>query len=240
MKRIKIFEESYCNELKREIKKGSLSRFGETGFDYDPNRELSSNIQMDETVWTRFERFGKDDLFSAAKELFEAFPNLTGLQASYDPFWIHLSLVELYGYMKRVYPDIEKYKSQYALNHFFMSKFTAYNLRGLWWTVKMTVKKNPDGNNDYTLTRFLLNGNSQLTQSLVESQLFRCQQVTLGVTEYFMDNPADCTSDIIKEALKYLNFLGSIKQLASLPAEFFKKELGRQMPTIKLNLGLNQ
>lgn len=233
MIQINIFEEDYCNELKREVRSGVLSRFGETSFDYDEERELATNIQIEEDALVPILNCEKEDLFTAAKALYEVFPNLTGLQASYDPFWIHLSLVELYPYMIRVYPDIEKYKSQYVLNHYMMSKFTAYNLCGMWWSVYLTVRKKDDGTNDYALTRFLLNEHSQLTQSLVESQLFRCKQVTQGVIEFFLENPSECSADIIREALKYLNMLGSIKQLASLPSIYFKDEIKRQLPAIK-------
>lgn len=236
MTRIKIFEESYCNELRREIRNGNLSRLGEDHFDYDNTRELSTNILIDDSTFERIIKCGKDDLFTASRLLYEAFPTLSSLQASYDPFWIHLSLVELYDYLRNVYPDIEKYKSQYVLNHYMMSKFTAYNLCGMWWAVKMTVTKTSNDSNDYSLTKFLLNEHTQLTQSLVESQLFRCQQVTRGVVEYFFENPTECTADIIRETLKHLNFLGSIKQLACISSELIKNEIGKQMPHIKQSL----
>ena len=230
---LKIFDEGYCDSLKRRARKGDLSNFGVDSFEYDKEMEVESTVKIDETAFDAINSCDKDDLFTAAKLLYELFPNLTGLQASYDPFWIHLSLVELYPYLIKVYPGINKYQSDYVLTHYFNTKFTAYNLCGMWWAVKMTVKKAADGSNDYTLTSFLLNKNSQLTQSLVESQLFRCREVTIGVIEHFMENPNDCTSSIIKESLKYLNLLGSIKQLASLPSEYFKEELRRQIPKFK-------
>ena len=173
-----------------------------------------------------------EDLFHPAKELYEAFHDLTGIQATYDPFWIYLSLVDLYRYTIRQFPNPQAYKSQYALNHFCVCKYTAYNLRGLWWAIKMSVRKKDDGTNDYSLSEYFLNGHSQLTQSLSESQLFRCREVVQGVLEYFIEHPENCHRDIINDTLKYLNMLGSIKQLACLPPSYFKRLLEEQVPTI--------
>ena len=100
----------------------------------------------------------------------------------------------------------------------------------------MTVRKNDDGTNDYSLSEFFLNGHSQLTQSLSESQLFRCREVVQGCIQYFYEHHDECHRDIINGALKYLNMLGSIKQLTCLPSAYFKQLLSKQVPIIKAEL----
>ena len=235
-----IFDENYCTDLKRQIRKEDYSCFHEESFEFEEARVIPCNYVRPEGLLEKMLSYPVDDFFHPAKELYEAYSDLTGIQATYDPFWIYLSLADLYKYTIRQYPQPQDYKSQYALNHFFVCKYTAYNLRGLWWAIKMTVRKNIDGTNDYTLSEFFLNGHSQLTQSLSESQLFRCREVVQGVVQYFYEHPDDCHRDIINGALKYLNMQGSIKQLACLPSSYFKTLLTEQVPKIKEELNRAQ
>lgn len=228
-----IFDEIYCAELKKQVRKEIFTSFHPNHFDYDESRVIKCNYERPVGLLDRMLACNANDLFGPAKELYEAYSNLTGIQATYDPFWMYLSLVDLYPYVIRQHPNPQEYKSQYALNHFMVCKYTAYNLRGLWWSIKMTVRNNADGSLDYSLSEFFLNRHSQLTQSLSESQLFRCREVVLGVVEYFYEHDDDCHRDIINEALKYLNMLGSIKQLACLPPSYFKNLLLEQVPVIK-------
>ena len=235
-----IFDDNYCTDIKRQFRNEDYSSFHEDYFDYDDNRVIKCKYARPEGLLERMLAYPVEDFFHPAKELYEAYSDLTGIQATYDPFWAYLSLVDLYKYTIRQYPQPQEYKSQYALNHFMVCKYTAYNLRGLWWAMKMTVRKNSDGTNDYTLSEFFLNGHSQLTQSLSESQLFRCREVVQGVVLYFYEHSDDCHRDIINGVLKYLNMLGSIKQLACLPSSYFKTLLTEQVPIIKADLNRSQ
>lgn len=228
----KIFEEDYYTSIKQQIRKGDYSCFKDDYFEYDEDKIVLCNYRSPEGLLERMLSYPADDLFNPARELYEAFYNLTGLQAMYDPFWSYLSLVDLYKYTIRLYPNPQDYKSQYALNHFLSCKYTAYNLRGMWWAIKMTVGEGKD----YTFSKFFLNEHSQLTQSLSESQLFRCKEVVHGVVNYFIEHPDNCHRDIINESLKYLNMQGSIKQLACLPSSYFKELLIRQVPFFKEQL----
>ena len=240
MENQKIFDDNYCSDIKRQIRKEVYTNFHENEFVFDGSRVITCNYERPEGLEEKMLSYPVDDLFHPAKELYEAYPNLTGIQATYEPFWIYLSLVDLYKYTIRQYPNPEDYKSQYALNHFLVCKYTAYNLRGLWWAIKMTFRENMAGLKDYSLSEFFLNRHSQLTQSLSESQLFRCRAVVLGVVEYFYEHQDDCRRDIINESLKYLNMLGSIKQLACLPSSYFKNLLLERVPVIKEDLNRAQ
>ncbi len=233
MENQRIFEEAYCLDLRRQIRNENYAGFREADYDYDKDRVMVCNYIRPEGLLEKMLAFPTSDLFHPAKELYEAYEDLSGLQATYDPFWIYLSLVDLYQYVIRQYPHPEEYKSQYALNHFFMSKNTAYNLRGLWWAIKMTIRRDANGNKDYSRAEFFLNEHSQLTQSMSESQLFRCEEVTRGVVEYFYEHKEDCNRDTINEALKYLNMLGSIKQLACLQSNYITQLLEERIPIIK-------
>ena len=229
--RQKLFLEQYCFDLKRSLRKEDYSAFGDDRYEYDLSKVQQSNLLKPEGLLDKMMATSKDDLFSAAKELYVAYQDLSSLQAMYDPFWIYLSLVDLYPYVRRQYPDVSNYKNQYALNHYMMCKYTLYNLRGLWWAMKMTVTKNDD-ESDYTLSKFLLNGPSQLQLSLTESQLFRCENVVRGVLSYFINHENQCSREILNETMKHLNMLGSFKQLACLPPSFFEKEIEKMIPFI--------
>lgn len=229
----KIFSEDFCLQIKREIRKDDYSRFHDDKFDYDQENVIKCNYAQPEGLLDRMLSYPKEDLFNPARELFEAYPDLTGIQASYAPFWMYLSLVDLYKYTIGLYPNPQDYDAQYVQKHFLAGKYSAQGLMGMWWSIKMTARKDAEGGIDYTLSEYLLNKHSQLTQSLTESKLFRCKSVAQGVVEYFIENPDDCKRDIINDALKHINMIGSIKQLACLPPQYIKAILIEQVPKIK-------
>lgn len=230
--RQKIFTEEYCLELKRVVRKGDYSAFTESEFVYNHDAIQECNYVKPEGLLEKMMAAKEGDLFSAAKELYLAFKDLSNLQAMYDPFWIYLSLVDLYPYVARLFPDVDTYKSQYALNHYLMCKYSLYNLRGLWWAMRMTTQVNDNGIDDYSLSEFLLNGPSQLQLSLTESQLFRCENVVKGVLTYFKKHEDQCTREILNKTMVHLNMLGSLKQLACLPVSYFEKVIESQVPLI--------
>lgn len=127
----------------------------------------------------------------AAIKLYEAFRDLTPLEASYRPFWLYLSHVELFTYMKKRWPVEEaKNKETHILDHWFYSsgKLRSH-LEGMYWLVRMSVKYDASGTPDYTYTRFLFSRRVLGDRGIAVRKVFqKNDKIFKGILEYIMKN----------------------------------------------------
>lgn len=233
MEQQRVFTNGYVSTLLDAVSKGDLEAYSDLDhFAYDESQYLIvEDLIKPQNLLSQMMAAETDG--EAAKALFRAYARLTPVQAAYDPFWVYLSHVDLYGFVRRRWPDIEtdKRPSNYVKEHWF-GKDIMQSLSGWWWTVYYTVGEDKE---DFTLTDFLFNRREDLRQNLGTSALFRHRPFTRALLSFLIDN-----DDITKESqiprcrfiIQYFNRQGAIKQLAVMDEQYFKTQLSALKPQI--------
>ena len=173
--------------------------------------------------------------FESAVALYEAYPNLSPLQASDKAFWVYLAHTELFPYVQNRYPEVlanDFHNSKYVLDHWFFDKDVhTQALAGLWWAVYFSIDEEDNGDNKYHLTKFIFNRDSNIRKSYFANyQLFRHKEATIGILRFLIENEDLCTTFFRRKfhyITKYFNKLGGSRQLVSLDRDFFYNELKR-------------
>ena len=126
--------------------------------------------------------------------LYEALPNLNPLLASYAPFWLYISHVELIIYMRKRWPNVlvnrdgeqNNTTSQisYIMDYWFPSMGSSSKtwLPNLWWAVYLTVDDRRE--DKYALTRILIKQEDLRTRTLGTYTLFRHKPATVAVLSF--------------------------------------------------------
>ena len=106
---LKIFTPEYANDLAYKVEE-NLSMYKAGCFNLPKGVEVPSNIVVPDDLLEKMLPYavsGAQEEYNAAIALYEAFKDLTPLQASYKPFWLHLSHVELMDYMVARWPAVK-------------------------------------------------------------------------------------------------------------------------------------
>jgi len=244
MKKQRIFTSSYVRKLKENLKSGkAVPLYQKEKFEYNPDETLMyPDIIQPESL---AEKMNPKNDYESAIVLFEAYPNLTRLQASDERFWTYLSHVDLYPYMiKRWYGvisgkvnDKEK-KIEYIYKHWFLksvshSELMRNTLSGFWWSVYLS--KDESREDKYELTKILFRNQTLRTRTLGTYKFFRHREAVLGFLEFFKENQfreIEKTHQIFTE---YINLLGGFRELAALNKEDYKRELQKKLDELKLS-----
>lgn len=225
----KIFTLSYADELAANLM-DNIALYRNETFEVDVNNIVESKIEvLNENLAANMEEhissMANEEL-KAAKILFEAFPNLTPLQASHKPFWLYLSHVELYHYMRLRWPiltdpnlsDEELYNA--VKNHFFHPSIIRNQLEGLYWLVRCSVMKNDNGTWDYTYTDFLFSRRKLGNRGIGASIYFRNPKVVRGMLRFYMDYENDFLTPHFEEKTDYciqlINQKGAVSEISLL------------------------
>lgn len=129
------------------------------------------------------------DDFEAGKILFEAFKDLTPMQAAQSHFWQYLSHVDLYEYMRRRWNKVDQQDCDpnYIAEHWFYKQNRNW-LEGLYWSFKNTVQINEDGSLDYTYTNFLFKEQNLRNRGIMPSAtVFRNPEALKGVLRFCIE-----------------------------------------------------
>ena len=95
----KTFRARYAQQLEDEAKNGvGIERYTKPEFAYDKNQVLM--IPTIEQPVGLLEKMDAKDDYKSAVELFEAYKNLTLLQAQDFSFWTYLAHVDLFPYVQ--------------------------------------------------------------------------------------------------------------------------------------------
>lgn len=234
MERLKIFKPQYAEQLKKEVANGiELQRYGQEYFPFD-EKMLIPLVGISEIggVVSSLSPLPEDDIKSA-KIIYQALDMLNPLQASYNVFWESLSHLDLFSYVQKRWPRVKENAfddKQYILDHWFVTKRPMrHPIAGLWWSVNQTIDEN-NKSNPYYLTEYLFKHFDFRTRRLGASTLFRYKPAVHGILKFM----SEC--DEINESyfegranyiIMYFNQMGAVRQLASLPKEFFYDELNR-------------
>lgn len=241
-----MFQEDYCSILYRNLKAGkTISNYTEEG----ENFEFSSK---DLCCWKDF-RVNRENLRKINEEnpqsidcaimLYEAFPDLTPLMASYAPFWLYLAHVELVSYMRARWNNVfvnrngkendQNAQIKYIIDYWYpeLGDTTRTWLPNLWWSIYLTVdESNP--RDKYELTRILFKQEDLRTRTLGTYTLFRHKPATVA-TLSFIASHMDSTfkhdfQNKCRYTMKYLNYLGGCRLLSYLDEDFFTEMLNKK------------
>lgn len=170
--------------------------------------------------------------FPNAVLFFEAYKTLSPLIASQESFWAYMTHVEYFEYAKARWPkgDDSDAANHYK-RHFFiegnMLKIARNAMARLWWPVYMTY--DTTNSDPYHLTKIFFT-NTQVVQTMSESQLFTCRPLTQGVLGYF-EKHSDVipTKANIDNIMQYFNALGGVRQLAFEEKDFFIQTIEKEI-----------
>ena len=171
--------------------------------------------------------------FESAIALYEAYPNLSPLQAADKTFWVYLAHTELFPYVQNRYPQVKQdgfNNPQYILDHWFFAQGPLrHSLAGLWWSVYLSMDNDVAGFQKYVYTKFIFSKDMNLRAIyFANSQLFRHKEAAIGILKFLMEDEEVCSTFFrqrFRYIIKYFNKLGGTRQLVSLDRNFFYHEL---------------
>lgn len=240
-----IFTEDYCNSLRLNLKAGeSIANYTEAGDTFsftDKDLCYLNDFSVDKD---KLKRLNEEKLSSleAAILLYEALPNLHPLMASYAPFWLYISHVELIAYMRKRWPNVIVNRDgehnntaaqiSYIMDYWFPSMGSSSKtwLPNLWWAVYLTVDTRRE--DKYALTKILFKQEDLRTRTLGTYTLFRHKPAT-AATLSFIESHMDTTfnhsfQNRCRYMTKYLNYLGGCRLLSYMDEDFFTEMLNKK------------
>lgn len=221
MEKQKIFTSGYVRKLKDEVSnETSLQFYDESEFIIDEERLLEiPNIYRPDNLYGNLRV--NDDLTSAIV-IYEAYENLTPLQASDERLWTYLSHLDLFNYLQERWNG-EK-NSSYVLSHWFVetkspSKLIRDNISGLWWAVFLSVDDNRS--DKYELTKLLFRDRDLPFRRLGSYRLGWYRPAVIALLEFIGENQKLFEKKYeakTREVTKFLNLVGGTK-----PIPYFEK-----------------
>ena len=237
----KVFKTKYVDFLLEQAKQGqSLANYASEFFPIEQENilyipSIKHPIGLLEKMNPSIE---KD--FESAVALYEAYPNLSPLQAADKTFWVYLAHTELFPYVQNRYPQVKQddfNNPQYILDHWFFDQGPLrHALAGLWWSVYLSLDNESEGIKKYNYTKFIFSKDMNLRAIyFANSQLFRHKAAAIGILRFLMEDEELCSTFFrqrFRYIIKYFNKLGGTRQLVSLDRDFFYYELKKIRPLI--------
>ncbi len=232
------FSTEYAKTLEYNAKHNiEIEKYRQETFDYDSNSVYRiPGIEHPENL---LEKMDPNDILVSAKALYEAYPNLTLLQASDEGFWAYLAHVDLYPYVRaisdRVYED--DFNDGKYINERFFYGFGGsmyHPLQGLWLAVKYTIDENSE--NPYKYTDYLIPRYDLRITYIGRYKILRNKEQVLGMLDFMMKHENDIFHEYKRQRIRWIsqhfNKIGATKKLMTLDKEFYIKELERVKETI--------
>lgn len=248
----KIFKGSFVAELRDRARSAeSVCDYFKKDVLYPPDSDIESTIKVDpEKLKLRYKGQGEsasNDLENAIA-IYEAYPDLNETQASDLRLWVYLTHVTLRDYVLARWPlagsceQIIKDASgkaaavNYIISHWFASGNDRMLRRNaiarLWWAVHLTRvpwSRDPEFFGDlksedpYRFTRTLLL-TQDIYQQVLERGLGRDNRILITILE-FIDGHKDITRDQIRDLMKELNLMLSVRSLSVLSRQELRKTI---------------
>ena len=168
---------------------------------------------------------------------------MTPLEASYAPFWIYLSHVDLYPYMIKRWP-LTSANNGNVIDHidshwFYKRGKLRSHLEGMYWLVRQSVEYDEVGNPDYTYTRFLFSRRVLGDRGIAAREsIFANDKVFKGVLKYIMKNEDSLFAHHIQARATYcaqlLNAKGGVIELSMWSEKDVEEFLDKYRSTIIL------
>ena len=190
-----IFTPEFTDKLRYHVK-DNLARYLDPTFNWRKEAEMYDGLY--ETDFEQPDLSGmlvyadsktSTDDFEAGKILFEAFKELTPMQAAQSHFWQYLSHVDLYEYMRRRWSKVNEKDCDpnYIAEHWFYKQNRNW-LEGLYWSFKNTIQFREDGSLDYTYTKFLFKEQNLRNRGIMPSAtVFRNPEALKGVLQFCIE-----------------------------------------------------
>lgn len=228
----RTFKKNYVETLLDAVRNGrNLDLYANDCFNYDVEQVVMiPNLASPEGLLEKLEPTTQGDLQSAIA-LYEAYSNLTPLQAADRTFWIYLAHVDLFPYVQQRFPKVkdEGFENmQYVLDHWFFGQGTIMQaLSGLWWLTYLSVDENSP--NKYKYTEQIFRDYAMRT-NFAQYSFARHKEAVIGYLQFMIDNPNVFVS-FFKEknslVTKHFNKIGGTRLLSTLPRDYFYDELNR-------------
>lgn len=205
-----IFKTKYADELLENAKNGtSISLYANEVFPIDKENILYiPSIRHPEGLLDKMIPSIEHD-FESAVALYEAYQDLSPLQAADKSFWVYLAHTELFQYVQERYnsvlePDFNN--AQYVLDHWFFAHGPLrHALAGLWWAVFLSVDENAEEGERYKYTKFLFSRDINLrTIYLANYPLFRHKEAAIGILRFLMEDEELC-SVFFRQRTRYIS-----------------------------------
>lgn len=187
----KIFRTSYAQQLEDEAKNGiGIERYTKHEFEFDKNQVLM--IPTIEQPLNLLDTMDSNNDLKSAIALFEAYKNLTPLQAQDFAFWTYLAHADLFPYVQQKNNAVLKpgfNDPTYITNHFFkgFGGLIYHPLAGLWWNVYCTYV--PEEDDPYKYTRFIFKDYGLRVTYIGRYRIFRNKPELLGFLDFMINNP---------------------------------------------------
>ncbi|MCM1452753.1 MAG: DUF6339 family protein [Clostridium sp.] len=226
----RTFYKNYAESLKDAVKNGlNLELYAKDSFDFDANQTaMIPNLAYPERLLEKLVPNTQGD-FQSAVALYEAYPDLTPLQASDKSFWIYLAHVDLFPYVQKRFPKVKENgfdNKQYILDHWFFEQGPMlHSLSGIWWLTYLSVDE--DGEDKYKYTKQIFRSYN-MRSNFAKYRFVRHREAVFGYLQFMIDFP-EIFKVYFRERhifiTKYFNKLGGSRLLSALPREYFYNEL---------------
>lgn len=192
----KAFTKEYAADLENNLE-SYLPKYGANSFDYDHQKTVNLTFEKPDGLLEKMLPFLSKESkveVDAAIKLYEAYKDLTPLEASYRPFWLYLSHVDLYPYMYKRWIEgqnisKENMESHIASHWFYKNGKLRSHLEGMYWLVRQSVKYDNENIPDYTYTRFLFSRRVLGDRGIAARKfIFLNDKVFKGILDYIMKN----------------------------------------------------
>ena len=192
----KAFTKEYSDELEFNVE-SNLDKYLMKQFDYKSSAVIDMPFESHEGLLEEMSPFLSSESkieVEAAIKLYEAYKDLTPLEASYRPFWLYLSHVELFSYMRKRWLGNQNLQGKELCDSikshwFYKQGKLRSHLEGMYWLVRKSVEVADDGTPDYTYTRFLFSRRVLGDRGLAARKfIFANDEVFKGVLDYIMKN----------------------------------------------------
>ena len=236
-----ILTKPYIEKVFDEVTNGfGLERFLSDVFPFDEAFFLrTAQVRQPENLLSKMVPTTDGD-FKSAVALYEAYKDLSPLQAIDSQLWESLSLTDLFPYMQKRWSlkeckDEKELKSS-ILNHFTIKAhgLMRQGLGGLWWLVHLTY--DPDRENPYELTEILFKNYTLRTVRFGVGRVIQHKEAALGILQYIKDHEDEIPSmeNVANGLASYFNKLGAIKQLTYMDRDFFYSEMEKHIEEFKV------
>lgn len=242
----KAFTIDYAMELEDSISSNS-DKYFQPHFDYDHNQICDMPFEGHEGLLEEMMPYLSIEAkveVDAAIKLYEAYKDLTPLQASHRPFWIYLSHTDLFPYMRdrwltRDVPEGERLLDHIKAHWFYKNGKLRSHLEGMYWLVRQSVKYKEDGTPDYTDTRFLFSRRVLGDRGIAARQfIFRNERIFRGVLDYIMKNEETIFAHHMQARATYcaslLNSKGGVVELSTWDENDVERYLDQHRHEIEL------
>lgn len=229
----RTFKKSYVDLLLDTVKCGQdLDKYSCDKFDYDESQVVMiPSLVFPEGLCHKLVPTPQAD-FDSAITLYEAYSNLTPLQAADKAFWTYLTHVDLFAYVQARYPKVKEPNFNsipYVIDHWFCGAdwYWRHPLASLWWFVYQTIDETSK-NDKYKYTKFFFLTSYEFRTNLAKYSVARLKEAIFGYFDFLMDNP-EIMSQFFKQRnrfmTKHLNKLGGSRLLSTFTREMFYNEM---------------